>query len=147
MAVSLATAKAWLRVEGNTEDAVIQLSLDAAISWVEQYTDHILVKRDIVLSDGCHKVYAFPRVIKSSVGKYKVDGSLSSLSSTFYVPTDSSVTLTIGYNSDLEVPATLKTAVLKLTTYLYENRDAYPAEMPIDIQILINQFRRNIGWT
>lgn len=147
-AVSLQEAKAWLRIDtGYTSDDVqIQALIDGAEAWVEKYTDHVLTARTVTFEQGCHEVYSYPLTINTnaSTQPYKVDKR--SLKSIISVGNSGSVSVTVGYATASAVPAILKTAVLKLVTYSYENRDIYGSELPFDVQILLNQFRRSVAF-
>jgi hypothetical protein len=70
----------------------------------------------------------------------------NSLKTLLYTLPNSAITLTTGFAlADIgKIPPPLIEAAYKWITYLYENRDSYKAELPTDIQILINQYRRSL---
>lgn len=142
MAVTLQQAKSYLRVDFNTDDALIETLISTAEEWVSKYTNHILNPRTDTLDVGCHEIYDYP-LSYTAGDNFKVEKR--SLKSIFEVKSGS-VSLTVGYTSYADIPKTLITAVLKLVTYLYENRDIYTSDLPFDVQMLINQYRRSIAF-
>lgn len=144
MAITLQQAKDWLVVDVDDNDELIQSLINTSEQWVQKYTCHILnPSTQVIEGTGCNvEVYECPFSIVSSIGNYKVENR--SLKSVFHIPEGSSVTLSIGYQSINDIPAPLITACLKLVTYMYENRDSYSIGIPIDVQGLINQYRRGL---
>ncbi|MEI2271824.1 head-tail connector protein [Sphingobacterium sp. ML3W] len=144
MAITLQQAKNWLRIDFDDDNDLIQSLISTSEEWVQKYTCHILNPSIQVLEGtGCDvEIYEYPFNVTGSVGNYKVDNR--SLKSVFHIPVGSSVTLSIGYQSLNNIPAPLITACLKLITYMYENRDSYSIGIPIDVQGLINQYRRGL---
>lgn len=68
----------------------------------------------------------------------------NALKTLLYAAPNSVITLETGFADVTQIPSPLIEAAYKWTTYLYENRDSYKADLPTDIQILINQYRRAI---
>jgi hypothetical protein len=68
----------------------------------------------------------------------------NALKTLLYALPNSVITLTTGFAVEdiAQIPPPLIEAAYKWITYLYENRDSYKADLPTDIQILINQYRR-----
>jgi hypothetical protein len=66
------------------------------------------------------------------------------LKTLLYAAPNSVITLTTGFSDVSKIPPPLIEAAYKWLTYLYENRDSYKADLPTDIQILINQYRRSL---
>lgn len=145
MAITLQEAKDWLRVDDNADDTLITGLISAAESWVQTYTNHVLNPFTMTVGDGCHEVYDFPLNVTAHSGSYEVEKR--SLKSIFSVSKGSTVTISVGYATPALIPKDLITAAKKLITYMYENRDTYSAELPTDVQVLINQYRRNIAWS
>lgn len=148
-AITLTEAKAYLRGFDSSytaEDTLIQSLIDSAEAWVEKYTDHVLSQRTEILEQGCHEVYSYPLIVDkdASTGSYSVDKR--SLKSIISVSRGANVSVKIGYATPSAIPGAIKTAVLKMVVYLYENRDVYTSELPFDLQILINQYRRSIAF-
>lgn len=69
---------------------------------------------------------------------------INALKTLLYTAPNSVITLQTGFAlADIgKIPPPLIEAAYKWVTYLYENRDSYKADLPTDIQILINQYRR-----
>lgn len=143
--VTLQQAKEWLRVDFDDDDDLIQGLIDAAEGWVETYTCHVLSPKDVVLkgrngvcSDYCY-LYPINNIPEEVV--YET----YSLFTQIYLRKGESTTINVGYTNVADIPKQLLTAVKKLVTYWYEQRDVYTVELPNDVQILVNQLRRAIA--
>ncbi len=141
--ITLQQAKDWLRVDFDDDDDLIESLIESAEQWVETYTCHVLSPRDIVLNGtGCaQSVYQYP------INTSTVVGNTYSLFTDFTIPTGQTATINVGYANTALIPKPLITAVKKLVNYMYENRDTYTAELPTDVQVLINQYRRSVAWS
>ena len=147
--ISLSEAKENLRVDYSDDDAMISRLIKTSIDWVERYTSNILYERNrIEQSDGCEiTVYDYPvAVLSVEKDGNPVEYTTQKRSDRLLIqaPKGAIVTLKVGYSDTREVPGTLIEACHKLITYLYENRDAYSMGIPVDIQGLINQYRRGL---
>ncbi|NGM63502.1 phage gp6-like head-tail connector protein [Sphingobacterium sp. SGG-5] len=147
--ISLQEAKDNLRVDFPDDDNIIARLIKTSVDWVERYTCHTLYCREKkIVSDGCTiEVYDYPVTVLSVVK----DGSPVNYTTQtrsdkllIYAPKGALVTLKVGYDDVRKVPGVLIEACHKLITYLYENRDAYSMGIPVDIQGLINQYRRGL---
>lgn len=143
--ITLQQAKDWLRIDFDEDDDLIESLIESAEQWVETYTCHVLSPRDIVLhGTGCaQSVYEYP-INSVSDG---VVGKSYSLFTDFTIPSGQTATINVGYANTALIPKPLITAVKKLVNYMYENRDTYTAELPTDVQVLINQYRRSVAWS
>jgi hypothetical protein len=158
--ISLASAKVWLSVDDTYNDADITRLINTAVAWIEQYTCYRLYPRDEVVqvytsynNCGGSTTYIpyFPINTKSInnfdgtpyTTAYPYVFTNTALSLVVQCPPYSSVLLNTGYTDPADIPQPLIDGALKLITYLYENRDSYGSVLPIDIQLLVNQYRRS----
>lgn len=49
----------------------------------------------------------------------------------------------VGYTTVDDIPQPLIGAAYKLITYLFQNKDAYSADLPADVQLILNSYRRD----
>jgi hypothetical protein len=151
--ISLQNARDWLVVDDNFDDTIITRLINSAVSWVEQYTCYRLYARDeTFITTSCKTSLPYFPINSKSI-KLKDDTDYTATNNTYFYaalslivdcPIQSTIMLNTGYTDPTQIPSPLLEACYKLITYLYENRDAYGTQLPIDIQILINQFRRSI---
>lgn len=142
-----------LDVDFDEKDEFIEDCIKAAVAWVEQYTSHMLYEREVVFhtNNKTTKIPYTPVVIntvKNDAGTALDYKLYPALSGNIYLKACAGVTVTAtaGYSeADIDkIPGTLISAACKLLTYLYENHTVYAANVPLDIQILINPYRRTI---
>jgi hypothetical protein len=131
-------------------DNDITRCIKTSVAWVERYTDYALYERDVTINAvGCKtEIATYPIVITGVVNEddapvvdYKT--RTQPLSITLYVPDQSVISATIGYDDVTDIPQPLISAAEKLIVYLFEQKDSYSVSLPIDIQILINEYRRS----
>lgn len=150
--ISLSDAKAWLIVEDNASDTQITRLIKSAVAWIEQYTCYRLYPRDEeFITYGCRTELPYYPINSKSIKLQ--DGSTYEATTETYryaalqlivsCPAQSTILLNTGYSEVDQIPPPLIEGCYKLITYLYENRDAYGTVLPLDIQILINQYRRS----
>lgn len=148
--ITLEEAKQALVVDFPDQNDFITRLIQTAVARVEQYTCYALYERDVEITSNCNRdnsLSTFPIEITGvtndgSETEYKVrKGALKT-----YVECRpySTISATIGYSDRNEIPAPLIDACYKIITYLYQNRDAYASQLPNDIQLLLNQYRRGI---
>lgn len=164
--VSLATAKAHLRVSHDLDDSLICAYIRAAREWVENYTGHILVRRSVSQSfDGFDTYFELnyrPVIDVDPIAYVDGDGADQTLADyavttgryPFRVYPDeqpttqdnSSVTITYeaGYTEGDE-PQALIQAMLLLVGHWYANREAVSEratnEVPLAVYSLCDQYR------
>lgn len=146
--ISVEQAKAYLRVDFDTDDDLITSLIQTSVAWVEQYTCYRLFERvELFIAYNCKTGLPYYPIEVTSV---EYDGDEQDivtknrpLELVVECKKDSVITATVGYSDVADIPAPLLTACYKLITYLYENRDAYGATLPVDVQLLINQYRRS----
>lgn len=136
MAVTLEQFKSIARIDYNQDDAELQLYLDGAVEFIENYTNHSLKEKTVTyVSNGCaKKFYGSPIV------------SITGATSTFYhdlhvvinANLGDTVTIQLG-DSDKSI---LKAAVYSLATTMYESKEVETMTLPVDLQGKINKFRR-----
>lgn len=160
--ITLDQAKDWLVVDFSDADEIITRNIQTAIAWVEKYTNYYLYQRpvtipvtscktaislypiaDIIMKNGNgNGDVVTPVIYKGGLKTYVVYGASTGL----WITTNAGqnvITLNAGFTNPSDIPAPLIDACYKLITYLYENRDAYSSTLPVDVQLLINQFRRS----
>lgn len=132
-------------------DAEIELLIKTAVSMVEKYTCYYLYQRTETFVTYLAKTELpyYPITIDSVVNE---DNEAVTYTEKVYplqlvltCPKDSTVTMTVGYTeADLaNIPQNLIAACYKWITYLFENKDIYAMDMPLDVQLMLNQFRRS----
>lgn len=148
--ISLQQAKDHLVIDFADFDAQITGLIETAISMVEQYTDYRLYARtETIYATTCEtNITIYPIAITGVVNKdnqpvvgYKTRNN--PLSITLSVPDQSVITSNVGFESIGLIPHSLISAAYKIITYLFENKDAYGATIPYDVQLLLNQWRRS----
>ena len=166
--VTLAQAKAHLKVDTSDDDALITALISAARARAEWHTGRALIAQGWTLwLDAWPDVIAIPLPplqSVTSVTTYARDDSAHVLdASTYTVDTASNrlalkdacapptnlrrlnaiaVAFTAGYGSAAtDVPALLREAILELIAFLYENRGEAPAELPLDCLALLAPYR------
>jgi uncharacterized phiE125 gp8 family phage protein len=167
--VTLAEAKAYLKLDTTDEDALITRLITAARFRAEWHTSRALVTQSwIYRLDAwpCGPVLDIPLQPLQSVSAVTVtarDGSTTTLSSTLYTvdtaggrlafaplvapPADLApinaiaIAFTAGYGDASAVPAPLKVAVLAFIAFLYEYRGDAPADPPPAVAALLAPYR------
>lgn len=134
--VDLADLKEALRIDFPDDDNILERKLRTAIAVIERYTSHSLHEHtEVIRSNGYPiEVYKYPIV--------SVDGGdveEMSIKSVIKAPRGSDVTITYGVSEH----ANLWEAVIRVASYLYENIDINEVSLPADVQLLINQYRRD----
>lgn len=141
--ISLANAKEFLVVDFNDRDAEIIRHIKSAVSLIETYTSIFLYQRakTYTLTEHHIEIYDAPLLLLTTGLKTKQQV----LSVIVYGNCNDEVEAVVGYGLGEAEPAepVLIEACYKLITYFYENRDAYGATIPTDIQCMINQRRRS----
>ena len=121
--VTLAEAKAWLRVDDGftTDDALITSLINASGSIIELHTNHLLYAREKTYKffDGEKRVYDYP--INSVTSPTDVDSDERSLY-TWYVSSSDDLVLNVGYDV-ADVPPLLKIKMLEIVDAMYNGND------------------------
>lgn len=139
--ISLEEAKLFLVVDYPDKDEEIKIHIKTAIGVVERYTNHMMWQRAKTYTiTGCSlEIYDYPLTVSTTVSRVHKNV----LSTTYYNTEGTELSAIVGYASKDAVPSELIDAAKKIITYLFENKDISEANLPWDIQILINSFRRS----
>lgn len=148
--ISLEQAKAELVMTGiDDRDAEITRLIETAIAWVEKYTSYYLYQRNLSFTAyGYETFLPFYPITVTGVTyegepytKYKE--KLYPLELRVTAPPQSTIEATVGFANVSDIPPPLIEAAYKLIVYLFNNKDIYMATLPMDVQVLLNQFRRS----
>lgn len=133
--VTIDDLKDELLITWSQDDAKLTRKLNAAINIVERYTNRSLVSKIVTRrSNGCPiEFYGSP--IEDITGATQVE--YTSLGAMIYAPSGSVVSIGLG-ESDITA---LDEAVLRIAATLYENGEISEVTLPLDVQLLINQYR------
>jgi uncharacterized phiE125 gp8 family phage protein len=171
--LTLTEIKAHLRVDHDEEDALIMLYAKAAREKVEAYTGRKLVKATYTmqLDDLEGDIYLFPNPVISveQITYYDSNDAQATLSSGVYTfdnyntpafiyertnqdypgtngeRNNVAINYTVGYENAEDVPSNAKAAILFITGFLYENRQAVSTlqsyEVPLGIKFLLDPLK------
>jgi len=167
--VTLADAKAHLRIDTSDDDALITALITAARARAEWHTGRAFMTQGWSLwldrwpAAGIVRIPLPPLTAVSAVTLYARDdtaslldptriivdlaGSRIALRQTTILPPllrviDAiRVSFIAGYGAAADVPQPLKSAILETVVFLYEHRGDAPAELPSDIQALLAPYR------
>ena len=142
--VSLAEAKAFLRLDGTAEDGLVTSLVAAARLHVESITGRALITQTwrLVLPCVAGLLVALP-VVPAIALVDAPDGAVLQGDAVLLAEAvdELAVDYTAGYGGAADVPADLKQAVLALVAYWYEHRDSVTTA-PIGFERLIASYRR-----
>jgi hypothetical protein len=139
--ISLEQAKEFLVIDFPDRDEEITRNIKSAISYIERYTNVMTYEREKSYTlTGCSlEIYDAPISLITTVSMVKHNV----LSITVFGKSGDTVLATVGHNNIDDIPEDLISAAYILISYLTENKNLYPAELPWDIQVLINMYRRS----
>jgi hypothetical protein len=142
--VSLAEAKAFCRIDGAEDDALVGALIAAARLHVESITGRALIVQTwrLVLHCPAGTVIVLP-VVPAMALVEAPDGAVLQGDSVLLAEpvAELSIDYTAGYGGAADVPLDLKQAVLTLLAYWYEHRDSLTTA-PIGFERLIAGYRR-----
>jgi uncharacterized phiE125 gp8 family phage protein len=168
--LTLAEVKAWLKVDGSDEDALLTALITAARASAEKYMQAALLEQRIIeiFSDferNGIRLSLWPLVSVEAV-KYKdTGGNALTLDASFYgvdtsarpglvyrkenalwpmleiAPDAVTVEYTAGYETADDVPQPIKTAMLLMIADWYDNRTDSARTLPTAAEKLLNQYR------
>jgi hypothetical protein len=139
--INLEDAKEYLVVDFTDRDNEIIRFIKTAVSYVENYTNIMLYQRQkkYTLINGCLEIYDSPiGFLTTSIKTHQ-----NILSVTVSGTLNQEVTALVGFVSSNDIPGEIIDACYKLILYLFENKDIYMAELPWDIQMMLNLHRRS----
>lgn len=141
--VTLAEAKAFCRIDGSDEDALVNALIAAARLQVESLTGRALITQTWRLTMACAPRLVELPVIPVAALVAAPDGAVLQGDAVLLVePVDElTVDYAAGYGAAADVPGDLKQAVLTLVAYWYENRDAVTMP-PLGFDRLIASYKR-----
>lgn len=162
--VTLAQAKAWLKVETDDEDALIAALIPAARARAEWHTGRAFVTQGWTLwldrVGDCVKLPLPPLAGVETVTLYGADDAAQVLAADQYrvdVPggrllfkgahpglrprNAAAIAFTCGYGDAADVPAPIASAILLLVAQLYEHRGDNAAPMPDQALALLAPYR------
>lgn len=146
--IPLASAKDWLRVDFNDEDAKITELIKTAVEWVEKYTGKYLWRRNITYKvqpqDRCNRyavISAAPDLAIVSVNGITTD--LPSLNGD-RLPielTAQTIVYAAGYEPVTDIPSPIITAAKKFMALQYEEAIDGQDEQRSEIERLLDPYR------
>jgi uncharacterized phiE125 gp8 family phage protein len=167
--VTLADAKAYLKIDTSDDDALVTALITAARARAEWHTGRALMTQSWILwldrwpDDGIVAIPLPPLRAVSAVtlyarddtatlfdpARYAVDlagGRIALRQNAFLPPLlrviDAiAVSFSAGYGDAPDVPQAHKTAILELVAFLYEHRGEAPADLPQDVQAMLAPYR------
>ena len=142
--VSLVEAKAYARIDGDDEDALVSALVAAARLHVESLTGRALVTQTWRLVLKCVTGLVVPLPVVPAMALVEApDGAVLQGDSVLLAePADElTVDYTAGYGGADDVPQDLKQAVLVLVAYWYEHRDSVTTA-PVGFERLVASYRR-----
>jgi len=142
--VSLAEAKAFARIDGSDEDALVSALVAAARLHVESLTGRALVTQTWRLVLKCVSGLVVPLPVVPAIALIEApdEAVLQGDSVLLASAVDElSIDYTAGYGDAADVPQDLKQAVLTLVAYWYEHRDSVTTA-PVGFERLIAGYRR-----
>jgi len=147
--ITLADAKVYLRIDDTLteDDAQITRMINAALSYVERYTNHVLFAQDkeYRLIDGCVSVYDHP--VNSEVTADLVVEN-KTLHKNYSLGTDNSlIELNVGYTLPADVPQELIEVAYELIESLYyekETNKSIQSRISTISELMLNQYKRFI---
>ena len=168
-ALDLNLTKKHCRIDGDFDEDLLQAYIDAAVNWVEDYADIVLIEREVKDKvanfrgdlELCREpiksiesiTYLDPDGAEQSIGGFRVyQGNKITPLVGFAWPSklaksDIEIKYVAGYGATHEaVPAKIKQALRLLVSHQYEHREAVivgtiSSELPIGVTALIHSVR------
>ncbi|MNG66074.1 Phage gp6-like head-tail connector protein [compost metagenome] len=154
--ISLAQAKTYLRIDDtlNEDDSFITSCINAALQWIEKYTNHILVEQNkeyfaSAVYDFCHDkrfdIYDFP--IVSIIEPSDVDLIIKNKSyntKSVIIIDDDVLELNLGYDAVSDIPEPFIQAAFAIIQVWYYNSEKTIQSnlIPDSVKFAINPYRR-----
>jgi uncharacterized phiE125 gp8 family phage protein len=150
--ITLAEAKAFLRVDHDDEDALIQTLIASARERLETHLNIAMITRQMRFSTATKGTVRLPRWPVASVQTVRFDDEETveavvnlrcrPAPVTYRVADLADVTFTAGYGLDpQDVLAPLRQAILLLIAQGFEHRDGAPSSLPLMVDALTMPYR------
>ena len=147
--IPLADAKVYLRIDDTLteDDAQITRMINAALSYVERYTNYVLFAKDkeYRLINGCVSVYDYP--INSEVTADLISEN-KTLYTNYTLGTDNDlIILNVGYSDVADVPQELIEVayeIIELMYYEKETNKSHLNSLSSLSMMILNQYKRFI---
>lgn len=147
--ISLADAKAYLRVDFSDDDAQITRMIKSALSTIEKMTNVLVYARNksYLFQNYCTRVYDYP--INSVVSTFDYTATEKELYTIYEVSNadNTKIELNVGYSDPADVPSEIIDCALQYIKYMYyeaETDKANRGELPKWLKDIINQNKRFI---
>lgn len=146
--ISLANAKVYLRIDSGdtTDDTLITNMISSVLSYVEQYTQHIMFAREVTTQfvNQEARVYKFPINSVTSPTGTEVDV----LETYSIYTTDNSdnktLTVNVGYSDPADIPQPLIDFAYGLLDLYYYQKEGGKAQIPDWMYQSIDMYKRFI---
>jgi len=150
--VTLAEAKAFLRVDHDDDDALIQTLIASARERLETHLNIAMITRSMQVSTATSGTVRLPRWPVASVQTVRFDEEETAeavinlrcrpATVTYRAADLAEITFTAGYGLDpQDVPAPLRQAMLLLVAQGFEHRDGAPSSLPLMVDALTMPYR------
>jgi len=153
--IPLATAKNYLRIEDSltADDELIESMIEAALQYVETYTNHILVEQNKTYygpndpwfcASNVYDVYDYPIVSVVDPIDPETYTSKTFNTKTRYNTQAESIELNLGYEAVSDIPQAFIQSSLAILQVWYYNSEQQQstALVPKSVQFALNPFRR-----
>lgn len=124
-----------LAITWNQDDNKLQRKLDAAIGIIERYTNRSLSQKTVTLVSYGRPIEFYGAPILSVTGAKTA--CYNPMGGTFFADEGDEIEVLLGVS---DIPS-LTEAVIRVAATLYENGEVSEVNLPVDVQLLVNQFR------
>ena len=132
---TLIELKEELGISWNNDDSKLQRKLDAAIRIIERYTNRSLTQKTVTLTSYGYPIEFYGSPILSVTGAKTA--CYNPMGGTFFADEGDDIEVSLGVS---DIPS-LTEAVIRVAATLYENGEVSEVNLPVDVQLLVNQFR------
>lgn len=150
--VTLAEAKAFLRVDHDDEDALIQTLITSARTRLEAYLNIAMIRRPMQVARSFGGTIKLPRWPVASLESVHIDGVQTDdfvadlLCRPVQIKVGTADTLEIAFTAgygvaSADVPAPLRQAMLLLVAHGFEHRDGVSDTLPLMVDALTMPYR------
>lgn len=150
--ITLSEAKAFLRVDHDDEDVLIQTLIASARDRLEAHLNVAMIARSMQIATSTDGTVQLPRWPVIAVQTVRFDGEDTDeavinllcrpATVTFCAAEEAEIVFTAGYGSNpSDVPAPLRQAMLLLVARGYEHREGPPDTLPLMVDALTMPYR------